>query len=193
MAVTDQERDVIERMYLEFPNIQSISDELGHSPVTIRRVLKDRGIIVSGSPGRPAQADLMEDAELEAIANAVREEKEPMQAIAARHHMSMNTLYKVLKSLGMTPRTQTKDHLEGAQLQKDVAIQMYKEGWAGWFIHERTGISGAALNKEIHKRGVQLRGRGGFGKVPLKDAEGKYVKGEGGEYVAVRSEERRVG
>jgi len=185
MPVTDQEKDIIEQMYLEKPNIQSISDELGHSPVTIRRILKDRGIIVSGTPGRPSLVDQIEDAELEALVNAVQAGKEPLATIAVRHHMSVGTLYKVLRNLGVTPRTQSEEHLRAEGMRKDVAVQMYKEGWAQWFIYQQTGLSSAALNKELHIRGVQLRGRGGHGKVPLKDAEGKLVVGEGGKYVAV--------
>lgn len=182
----------IHRLYVEQEaSVQDIAEHFDWSVSTIYAALRQTGVTF-GTPGKKSVMDRMDADDIERLIDDYQTGVK-LRILTERFNISVPAVYSLLRQLGIPPRTESKEYLEGQVAQYDEAVEMYKQGWALWFISEQTSVAQAVLYRELRIRGVPLRGSGVRGLQPVYDPKTREpMIGEDGQYVAEDHPTRRI-
>jgi len=150
----------IQELIIEYWNsgssINDIAESFQYKSLEIVKVLKGAGVKL-GSINRPTILDEFSSEALEAMVNEYSNGMEPVSTIYARYEISLDTLYRILNTLGVPRRTANIEALDAKKMQMEAAIEAYQKGVALWKIELDTGIQRDKLRREMYKRGIPLR------------------------------------
>jgi hypothetical protein len=108
-------------------------------------------------PGKIKIIDKMDAAELEVFAQEYQDHSIPIYDICKKYHISLSTLYLIVRDLQLPMRKATRGDLEGRQLMMEHVAELYNEGHPYWKITEVTGVAPAQITGIARKMGCKMR------------------------------------
>lgn len=135
-------------------SIEDLAGEYSVSPVTIRKWLQAAGI---KPPGRRKVIDKMDATELEAFEIDYGDHTMPIYNVCKKYHISVATMYQIVRELGLEMRSATKGQLEGRVAMEKHVCELYEQGEPYWKITETTGVAPAQITTIVRKHGLEMR------------------------------------
>ena len=171
--ISEEKKDQIGSMLFDGSmSARAIAEEMSVDVTSVYKIARDLGISLSGK-----QTSIYDHLTEEQIDQLFKDYDRgvTVATLAEQYHISHQAFYHALRRIGKTVRTKTAEYLEANKFRLDVAVEMYQDGWVLWFIDDETGIDPVAMAKELHKRGIALRGRGVKGRIPARLPDGRFI------------------
>lgn len=92
--------------------------------------------------------------------------EEAVSSICADYGFKHASLYGILESMGVPVRKRDPATRIVREGMKQLAIEMYEEGWVLWHIEEETGLLAPNILAFARRAGCKMRGKGNRGIVP---------------------------
>lgn len=138
-------------------SITAIAEELGVTPARVSQLVSALGL--SDSTTRKSVLNKLTEEDKEEIVRMYQEYR-PVTEILARFGLNYNALYKLLAQCGVEFREHNESAKEARRARLDHAVRLYVRGHPIVTIEAETGIRQPVLHRELHARGIPLRGRG---------------------------------
>jgi transposase len=145
----------IKSMFVGGMSVSAIAEELEMTPARVSQLLTALGL--SDSAKRRSSLSRLDD---EQVAEAIQMylDDRSVVEIILKFHLNYNSFYRLLREHGIEYRARSSEAKNDRAERMDLAIRMYIKGVPISQVEIETGIRQPMLHRELHLRGVPLRG-----------------------------------
>lgn len=160
ITVQEQIQAEVQTMHQNGLSVSEMCRELGASRNTVYAVLSALGLTPNRTLGRPRETKYSDET-LQDILRDYRNLDMPVKDVVAKHDITMNDLYRILRDANEPPRRQTQAYQDAKQAALDHACDLYVNSELTIAeITVETGIHQPTLHAEVTARGLPPRNKG---------------------------------